>query len=92
MDRITDKHLQAVVDRINATLGKPAAPWTRDGDKFTANIGNYHLSGDYGGKALHQMATDGGGVHDIFGGHMPKRELYERMHAFLRGIEAKSAK
>jgi len=89
MTRITEKHLQAIVDRINLEMSRPANPWTVNHDgRNTANIGNYHLSGAYGGVALHEMRTDGGGVRDVFGGHMPKRELADRMHAFLAGMYA----
>ena len=89
MQRITDKDLEAVARRINLAMGTPDLPWApRDGGGMRANIGNFHLSHAYGGVALHQMQTEGGGVSDIFGCHMPKRELYDRMHAFLRGVEA----
>jgi len=93
MDRITVKHLQAIVDRINRLMGTPAEPWTKGEDgKIHANIGNYHLSGAYGGYSLHQMMSDGGGVYDTLGcGHIAKRELADRMHAFIRGIESKAA-
>ena len=89
--RITDKDLEAVVNRINRLLDKPQEPYTRDSEgRFRANIGNYHISGAYGGKALHCMCNEGGGVSDVFGrGHMPKRELYELMHAYIKGIENK---
>lgn len=89
MERITDKRLQAVVDRINRTMGTPEAPYVKQDDRYVAQIGNYHLSGAYGGKALHQMQTDGGGVRDVFGcGHVSKRDLYDRMHAFLQGVDS----
>lgn len=93
MDRITLAHLQAIVDRINRTMGTPSEPWTKGDDgKIHANIGNYHLSGAYGGYALHQMMSDVGGVHDVLScGHIAKRELADRMYAFIRGIEAKVA-
>lgn len=93
MDRITVKHLQAIVDRINRLMGTPAEPWTKGEDgKIHANIGNYHLGGAYGGYALDQMVNDGGGVRSVFGcGHIAKRELADRMHAFIVGIEAKRA-
>lgn len=91
MTRITQQHLQAVCDRINAATGMPAAPWEKDIDgKWRAQIGNYHLSGAYGGVSLHRMVSDGGGVSDVFDcGYVPKRHLADRMHAFLRGIESK---
>ena len=84
MNTITIKFLQAQVDRINRTVGAPMAPYA-DG---AANIGNYHLSGAYGGYALHRMENIGGGVSDVFRcGHLTKRELSVRISAFLCGIE-----
>jgi uncharacterized radical SAM superfamily Fe-S cluster-containing enzyme len=40
-------------------------------------------------RALHRMCDEGGRIKDLFSGHYSKRELYERMHAWLRGYEAK---
>lgn len=53
----------------------------------------YTISYAYGAAALHRNCDvdvngESHGVHDVFGYHMPKRELYERMQAFLRGTEA----
>lgn len=90
MNRITDKYLEAVVARINAAMGTPCEPYTQnaDGHGFRANIGCYHLSHAYGGVSLHQMSNASGGVRDVFGcGHVPKRDLGNRMHAFLAGID-----
>ena len=89
MQRITQSNLEAVAARINCTIGAPLVSYTRGEDgKLHANVGNYRISYNYGGAALHRMTDAAGGVDDIFGGHMPKRELYEKMHAFLRGLEA----
>ena len=89
MQRITQASLEATAARINRTVGAPLEPYSRGEDgKLHANVGNYHLSYAYGGAALHRMANAAGGVNDVFGAHMPKRELYEKMHAFLRGLEA----
>ena len=88
MDRITQKDLEAVVNRINAVTGNPETPWKprESGQGMSANIGNYHLSGAYGGVSLHRMMSDGGGVEDVFRcGHMPKRKLYDKMQAWLDG-------
>lgn len=85
MQRITDKHLEFKVELINGALNRPAKPWNRETRK--ANIGNFHISSAYGGVCLHEMANDGGGVHDVFScGHVPKRELLYRMDAMLAGI------
>ncbi len=88
MNRITDKDLQAVCNRINRIAGMPLEPYADVDGKYVAQIGCYHLSHAYGGVALHRMHSNGGGVEDIMGGHMPKRELYERMHAFIKGMDA----
>ena len=89
MNRITQKDLEAVVTRINKTTGNPTESYIRGEDgRYHAQIGNYHISGAYGGVSLHQMANDGGGVHDVFScGHVTKRDLYNRMQAFINGLE-----
>jgi len=86
--RITEKMLQARVDWLNELTNQPATPWTKNAEgKMKANIGNYHISGAYGGVCLHRMCTEGGGVQDVFScGHIPKRELFERICAFMSGI------
>ena len=87
MDRIRMNELEAVVRRINQVAGTPEQPYIKEGDKYVAQIGCYHLSGAYGGYALHQMVNESGGCRDVLrSGHMPKRELYERMHAFVEGL------
>lgn len=90
MDRITRKHLDALVARINTVMGTPAEPYRRreDDSGVIANVGNYHISGAYGGWCLHQMVNEGGGVRSVFGvGHVPARQLYDQMQAYMRGIE-----
>lgn len=88
--QITMKDLEGTVSRINRITKSPETNYTMSGKSYRANVGNYHLSGAYGGYALHRMVNDGGGVKDIFGGHMPKRELYYRMQSFIKGLEARS--
>ena len=79
--------LEAIVARINTATGSPSEPYTKTADgHYKANVGNYHLSSAYGGYALHKMANEDGGVHDIFGGHMPKSVLAHLMRAYLAGI------
>lgn len=91
MQRITEKQLEAIVNRINEVTNSPKTAWTRNGEKFTANIGNYHLRYDYGGVELDRMLSEGGGVTCPLGsGHVTKRELANKMWAFLAGIETKT--
>ena len=89
MNRITETHLQAIVDRLNRMTGNPLEPYTKGDDgRYHANIGNYHLSHAYGGVSLHRMVNDGGGVSEpLRTGHISKRELSERLYAFIYGIE-----
>ena len=81
--RINESDLKAVIDRLNRMTDSPMTPW---GGPGKANIGNYHLSCAYGGYGLHLMTNEGGGIRDIFSGHMPKKELYYRMHAYISGM------
>lgn len=90
MQRITLTHLQAVIDRINRATGSPLQPYVKGDDgRHHAQPGCYHLSRAYGGYSLHRMCNEAGGVRDVFGcGHVPARDLANRMHAFLAGIDA----
>ena len=50
---------------------------------------NTFVSGAYCGVSLHQTMNEGGGVRDVFScGHVTKRDLYNRMHAYLVACEA----
>lgn len=93
MERITEKHLQAVVDRINTATKSPMQPYVKNADgRYVAQIGNYHLSHAYGGVSLHRMHNEGGSIEDVFGcGHVAKRELYNRLYAFMAGLRATGA-
>ena len=89
MERITKRQLEGLVKRINEITGNPVKPYEMDENgKYQPQSNCYHLSGAYGGYALHQMCKTGSGVHDIFGGHMPKRELYYNMQAFIKGLKS----
>jgi hypothetical protein len=92
-DRITEAQLKAIVERINRVTNSPLEPWGRDAaGNHRANIGNYHLSYAYGGVELDRMTNAGGGVTCPLGsGHTTKRELANKMWAFLAGLEAKNA-
>ena len=85
MKRITVKHLEQLCEYLNELTGNPVKPWN---EKGRANIGNYHLSYAYGGVCLHQNVNESGGVTTpIIHGHVAKRELFDLMHAYIKGIE-----
>ena len=85
MERITEKQLEAVVERLNRATKSPLSSWTKTDAGIKANLGNYHLDFAYGAVSLNRMVTDGGGVERILPGGT-KRELYHQLHAYLNGI------
>lgn len=88
MNRVTMEDLERIVSRLNKLTGMPEAPYSEHKGKFTANIGNYHLDGAYGGWKLVQMQTDGGGIKDVLNsGFVSKRELYALILAYSYGVE-----
>lgn len=76
---ITQKDLENVVNRLNRITGNPEIP-------NYSTVGAYDLNYAYGGVALHKYTSEHGAVKDIFGYHMPKRELYNHMQAYIEGI------
>ena len=88
--RITLTQLEAIIARINRAAGTPAEPYALGADgKHRAQPGNYHLSRAYGGFCLHRMSNTGGGVRDVLScGHIPARDLANRMHAFIAGLDS----
>lgn len=81
--RITQTDLENVANRINDITGNSKEGWVKGKG---STIGNYHISYAYGGADLHQFSNKGGGVRSIFSSHMPKRELYDRMQAYISGL------
>ena len=86
MNRVTESELQSIVDRINRICGTPDKPYVNG----NSQVGNYHLGFAYGGVELQQMENESGGVRTPLGcGHVTKRELRDRMHAFISGLYEK---
>ena len=86
--KITDRDLIGMVDRLSRITNSPRTPYLRYDGRTVAQIGNFHLSHAYGGVCVHRMCNDGGGVSDVLSiGHVPKRELYSALYAFIRGME-----
>lgn len=89
MERITQKDLQTLVDRINKATGNKLEPYDSSKPGCNPNPNVYHLDWAYGGVCLIQMMDKGTGVRSILPGFGTKRELYDKMHAFLGGLAAK---
>lgn len=93
--RVRQSDLEARVNRINRTLGLPEEPYKAErgpNGELQGNPGTYKLDGAYGGWALTRMARDGGTGEATVLTRGSARDLYDRMGAFLDGIEAASAK
>ncbi len=85
--RITRSFLEAKANTINSMTKSPAEPSRMVDGKYCANVGNYHISGAYGGYCLHRMCNEAGGVSDVFDcGHIPARELAGLMSAYTAGL------
>jgi hypothetical protein len=91
--RITISQLEAVTDMLNRMTGNPATPYSKNPEGgWECNRGNFHISRAYGGFALHQMATDEGGIRDVlYTGHTPARQLFDLIHAYRAGLGAVEA-
>jgi hypothetical protein len=86
--RVTVAELESAIRALNDLTGHPATPYRKEGDQWLPNPGVYHLSRAYGGFALHQMADHGTGTRDVlYSGHIPARELLNRIHAYRYGAE-----
>lgn len=89
MERITEKNLNGLMERINTAAGTPLAPWQRNAEgKLKAAIGNYHLEFAYGGCKIVQTVSEGGGITSITHGYQTKRQVWDMGQAFLRGLES----
>jgi hypothetical protein len=87
--RITQKDLAAFVSRINRVTQSPAEHSTIDAaGQHAINVGHYRISYAYGGASLVRTCNESGGESTVsFGGHIPKRDLYTQMQAYLAGLE-----
>jgi len=83
--RVSIQQLKDLCAYINELKGTPIKPYDRIEGQFKANIGNYHLYQAYGSVGLHRMCNEGGGITEILS-LSTKKELYDKMHAYIKGI------
>jgi len=82
--RVSKKMLENKVDQLNKITNSPMQYF---GD-YDVNVGHFCISGAYGGYELQRTCNNGGGVRTFFNtGHIPKKELYNLISAFIDGIE-----
>lgn len=89
MNRITNKMIESKLEYLNKLTNSPLTPYKRVDGSMVAQVGNYHLSGAYGGVMVQRMSNTSGGVTTpITYGHVPKRECFDTLCAYINGIEA----
>lgn len=90
---ITKAMLQRKVDYLNKLTNSPMEPYkfSEVEGRHVAQIGNWHVSGAYGGFQLHRMVNESGGITSspLNTGYVTRRLLYEAVEAFIKGIEFK---
>tara|TARA_R100001530_G_scaffold129494_1_gene99873 strand:+ start:418 stop:735 length:318 start_codon:yes stop_codon:yes gene_type:complete len=87
--RVSKKMLENKVDQLNKITNSPMEYFkTTDPTDNTINTGHFCLDNSYGGWELQRTCNSGGGVNDyLHSGHVPKRQLYDLISAFIDGIE-----
>lgn len=91
MQQITKSMLEGKVDLLNKMLGQPTKTYTKnDAGKWVANPNVFYIGAANGGFRLERICNEGGGASDI-SPRGTKREVYEYISAFIKGIEAAKA-
>jgi len=89
MSGVTIKNLEQLVNYLNEITDNP----TEYSTNGKINVGHYTLSGAYGGYQLQQIMNDAGGVNvPLSQGHISKRELYNELTAYIKGIGVNNEK
>jgi hypothetical protein len=87
-NRITISMLESKVKYLNKITGNPETSYTQTKKGIKANIGNYYLDGTCSGYTVDRICNESGAVTELFSGHMPKAELYNKLHAYISGLQA----
>ena len=83
---ITIKNINLQIDRLNRITNSPASHMD---ENLISNVGNYYLSRAYGGCQVQRIVNKQGAAdHPITGSHVPKRECFITLVAFIEGFEA----
>ena len=88
--KITINQVRGLVDQLNRIAGENPNGYDMArpaGNR--ANVGTYVLDGSYGGWQLGRICnTAGGQSQPLGGGFESTRGIYEKISAFIRGLEA----
>lgn len=85
MNRVSMKHLEQLADLINEMKGAPTEYAAKAKCVFKANVGYRYIYASGTGYSLACVSNESGGINTRFGSKT-KRELFEKLHAYLEGL------
>ncbi len=86
MARITDEDLERMLKSLNKAMGYKGISWNSRQKKYVGK--GFIIQGAYGGQQLQFVnKAKSAGVRSVYGGYVPKRELYDTIYHMIRGIE-----
>ncbi len=87
-NRVTRADVDRLCERINQATNSPTEYGTTQRGKLTHNIGHFHCASGYGGLMFERTTSPLGGTVNIFGsGYIPTKDMYNRLQAFIKGLE-----
>ena len=92
--RITRQDLESQARYLNKLTGRPEERFILKGARYgDENEGTFYISGAYGGWCLARVHCSEHlvGMYPLGQNHVPKREAYNRISSFIRGIEFQMA-
>ncbi len=81
---MTEKKLNLLIRELNKRTKNPQIHWNKETKKL--NAGNFYFSKQLGGYRLEQVC-ESGGARDISPFRGSKKELFEYIHALLKGMD-----
>ena len=84
-NRVSMKALEDLAQRINKHHGAPLEYASKE-EKFKANIGHRYIYASGTSHSLAYVGNEGGGISTRFGSKT-KRELFDKLDAYLQGLE-----
>lgn len=87
--RINRKQLEQAAAHLNMLTNSPLETYTRTAEgKLIANVGNFYISGAYGGFSLERVCNESGGAScPLHTGHIKAAELLKLINTFYAGIK-----
>ncbi len=87
--RVKQADIEHQIERLNNAIGVPNELSTKQPDgTFKRNPKVFYLAMAYGGYKLEQQCATGSGCRDVLNtGYTTKRELYQAIDCYMRGMD-----